>query len=288
MGSDPFDAAAVRRLEVTISRRDGELWVAMGLRGEDGALVWEESAIHTRGECGALVSALGLSIAIRLEPEPEPAQPCPVCPPPPPPPPAPKPPPEPPPRVPALMLGGGPRLAIETQSPSTGGAVGAPIAVAPGVALFAGVRWPVFSLAVETRLVLPGTRDDQLARIRPVSLAALVVPCTHYRWLFGCGLFAAGIAAPAGPDAPPRVRLFGQLGAGLRAGAEKRMGRLLIRGHADFIGTFVQEYMRLAFPGEWNVPEVVGTLGVDVAVLFPASSGRSDRLVSTSSTPRKD
>lgn len=290
MGHDPFEPSAARHLRVSIERRAGAYEVEMEMRDEADQRLWRVSGMRSRSACRTLVEAVALAVVIRIDPLPE-QKPPPVCPPPPAPQsissvavphdarpavtPAPAVRPEP--AWPLVMLGGGPLLVFE-----------APFSVAPGLALFGGVRWPHVSLALEARAVLPGTRDNQLQRIQTSQLAAVLAACAHVGVFFGCGLGEAGGLHPSGPDAPARVVVLGLLGAGVRAGVEWQLPRrLVLRLHADLMGTLSHEHVS-SFPYDWNVPEAVGLLGVDLGVLFVrASPPRDSGVPSTSSTKER-
>jgi hypothetical protein len=269
MGYDPFEAGAPLRLTATIARRRGELAATMELRDAGGKLIWENGKLSDPGDCQTLVRAMGVVLAIQLDPEPAPA-PAPAAGPPCPPAEAPKTPKTPveeapkavePPapavaRRPDVLLGLGLLLGIEV-----------PAAVAPGVSIFGAVRWPNASIALEGRAVFPGEGRDQGSNIKTSSFAAVVAPCGHWRFLFGCGLLAVGGLRLSGPDAPAQLKSWPVVAPGIRAGAEGRLSpRLLLRGYADLFGNMT--HLSVPVPGRqvWTAPELGGLVGAAVVL----------------------
>jgi hypothetical protein len=252
MGYDPFRPDAPQKLDVTIERRAGELSVAMSLRAEDGGILWETNSMRSRGDCGSLVKAVGLSIAIHLDPIE--SAPCPVCPAPPAPavpPPAPRPVVSPPveevppskpadaagdaaPHRPQVFVGAGALLALQ-----------APFAISPAGTLFVGVRWPHVSIAVEGKGSLSNTVGIVSPRVNISSATAGAALSAHVGMLFGCGAVGAGAIvvnersgiAPFQPLKP-----FAAVNAALRAGVEVPIaGHLALRGYAEIVGALTPD-----------------------------------------------
>ncbi len=278
LGYDPFQPVAPLRLSVHIERRGGELVVETELRDETGQLLWESKTVRSRGDCKELVKTAGVDIGVRLTPDPEPP-PCPVClrlPAPPVVEPRPEPSSAPPesgaPKGPLWMVGGGALVAFES-----------PTVVAPGVSLLAGVRWPNVSLSLEPRVVFPGVGNRQGVRIDTTSLVGVVAACGHFGVFFGCGLAEGGATFLSGADAP--VRALSIVGVGIRAGVEWKLSpRLVLRSHADAFGTLAPQTVSVGAPGVvaiWHAPDVVGVIGLVLAVLPPPSRAGANRVPST-------
>lgn len=267
LGYDPFVDGAPQRLTVNLGWNGAEFTGDAELQNERGIVVWTRKDLTGRA-CASLIRALSFAIAIRLEKRPGPA-PCPVCPPAPVCPAAEE---HPVPQAPAVAST--PALAAEEVRSRPIFLVGAaplfavrsPAAVAPGVSFFGSVRWPSVSLTVEARAVFPGTGDEQPTDIRPLSLTGVIVPCGHFRWLFGCGVLSLGGLHITGPDVPPQRRALVSASAGVRVGIEQPIGeRLYFRGYIDALGTLNPRVL-VRHPRDWIVPNVAGVAGLGLAL----------------------
>jgi hypothetical protein len=289
MGYDPFAAeppADASRLQVTIARRAGRLTVEMEMRDGAGRVLWSVDHLRSGGDCRTLVEAAGLAIAVRVDPGPAPAPACPEPPPPaappaapPAPPPAPAGPPRPPAKAedPAILL----RIGAGAFA-----AVASPPAIAPGVAAIGEVRGPLGSIAIEARAVLPGAGGRQGQRVDATTVAGVIAPCAAIGPVVGCALAEGGAVVLTGP-AVPAARALGLLGAGFRAGYERAISpRVVLRAHADLLGTLTHEQALLRSAFIWSGPDAVGTIGIEVMTIASRGSlSRSRGVSSTKSSP---
>jgi hypothetical protein len=226
------------------------------------------------------VEAVGLAIAVRIDPGPAPALACPEPPPPAAPPAAPSaPPPTPvaPPRPPLegapllLRLGGGAFAAVSS-----------PPAIAPGIAAIADLRGPLGSIALEARAVLPGAGGRQGQKVDATTVAGVIAPCAALGPVIGCALAEGGAVVLTGPAAPAG-RALALLGVGFRAGFERAIApRVVLRAHADLLGTLTHEQALLGSAFIWSGPDAVGAIGIEVMTI--ASRGSLSRVRGVTST----
>jgi hypothetical protein len=281
LGYDPGAASAelLPILRVTIFRQTGGFLARAEMRDPAGRRTWERPAL-TDMDCRHLVDVLGLTLAIALDPgamggePPAPAAPPPLIPElPPAVPPAPETPPTPPPDArPQLRLGLRAGLAVATL-PRPAATLAADL----------GVAWPFFSIALEGRTDLPVTADvDHGIRIRASILAASLVPCGRWRWLFGCGVVSIGLLRAAGERSPgtdtggdfqPRADAGVYAAAGLRAGAEwplPPLPRIALRLSGDALVTVRSMAALRTSDGAtvWTTPPFAGLFGAGAVACF--------------------
>jgi hypothetical protein len=285
LGEDPFDDAQPSMFDVTVMR-DGD-----GFAGRVALVDTNGHASgvrHIRGasSCAELVDALalGLSLAINpelattgpeshgetvlppvvpLKPAPEPkqgAEPTPV--------PADEPP-EPQP--------------VENE-PAWGFAAGvvglASVGTAPQAALGVGVllrgRYRVVSLSVEGRYDAPSSKlQDNGAEVETRLMAALLVPCLHFRPLpvQACAVGALGSLrgeAPNLPNPQPDTGLYAAVGArGVLELDQLRFVRFQAR--LDLLASLVPLRVTRNGGGDelWEMPRISGTLGLGALFEIP-------------------
>jgi hypothetical protein len=208
------------RLHITAQRGAGFV-AAFEVRDPAGRALWVRPPLADP-DCARLVSVLGsVSIRASFDTAPRaPALPAPIVIEPPvaeqpPAPPAPAPAPS---ARPALRLGARAGVALGLL-PGPAGAFSADL----------GAGWEHFSIALEGLATLPVERDvDSGVRLRSSLLAGSLVPCGHYGWFTGCGLFSIGALRAEGSNLTTGAQSTGiYVGAGLRAALEWPIFRAL-------------------------------------------------------------
>jgi hypothetical protein len=241
LGYDPAaspSSADHTLLTVRLARGAGGFVATAERRDLAGRVLWTRPPL-VDADCRHLIDVLGMAIAIELDPGA--AGLAPPAPPPPEPPPPPPLPPPPPPAPPPLAA---PRPAFRIGA-RAGVSLGVLPGPAPSVIAEVGVGWPFFSLGLEGRADLPITTTvDDGVQLRTSALLASLVPCGHWRWLFGCGVVAVGVLRAegiAGPHLTQPHADSGTYGAvGLRAGVEWPLpgaSWLALRASADALVT---------------------------------------------------
>ena len=150
--------------------------------------------------------------------------------------------------------------------------------LAPGIVVFGDVRSHAVSLGVELQADVSTPADVNLPESAPSTgqiasalFAAAVVPCAHYRRVFGCALGEIGWlqawgwgVAQGGSSGTPFV------GVGARAGAEWPLSRrLFVRVHVDALANLDRATLELDGQRVWSVPPFGGALGVGLGASLP-------------------
>jgi hypothetical protein len=150
--------------------------------------------------------------------------------------------------------------------------------VAPGIVVFADVRARALSLGLELQADVSTPAEVSLPESAPPTgqvasalFAGAVVPCIHYRSMFGCGLAVVGLlqawgwgVAEAGSSGAPFVALGG------RAGAEWPISpRLFVRVHVDVLANVTRASLAVDDQVVWSVPPAGGALGVALGTSLP-------------------
>ena len=232
LGRDPFTPSSSRRIVSTVARKGRGFVGTMDLF-ENGEKSWSQGPIEDP-DCVRLVDEiLALAMVINLS-EPPTASPAEPSPPVSTPAPAPSPPPAekpaPPGEEPAAVgpdLGLGPDPAPEAARVrlafGSGVELGDGPTPSPVFSLNAGVRWPVVSIALEARSDLPltGTSAGGVP-VQTHVVAGAVMGCLHARslYLYGCGMFAAGLQRGGDPRSASGLMSTVYAGAGGRGGVE--------------------------------------------------------------------
>lgn len=141
------------------------------------------------------------------------------------------------------------------------------------MALFGGLRWPIWSAALELRADAPAGRNASSGGGSVSSWLVLgaIVPCLHVGWASFCAVGELGTLQAQGsgvtnPAAGSSLLAF----AGLRAGAELALSRsIALRARAEGLIDLHQPTLDLGSLQVWSAPVVAGTLGLGVVVRFP-------------------
>jgi RNA polymerase sigma-70 factor (ECF subfamily) len=295
-GYDPVYPWARRTVVVQISRAEKRYRAQVQIVDEGGVSHGGRDITSDRESCDELLDATALAISIALDanmaaPSPSPptesaapsasASPPPAEPPPPPPL-APLPPPPPPPAPAssgAETTSVSPPPSAPTAIPSSAPPVPffgvdllASVGMAPspsaGMALFGGIRWAVWSVALELRADAPAGESADVGSGSVSSWLALagVAPCLHAGWASFCavgelGTLQAQGAGVTNPASGSTLLAF----AGLRAGAELALsGSVALRARAEGLMNLHQPTLDLGSLEVWRAPVVAGTLGLGV------------------------
>jgi hypothetical protein len=150
--------------------------------------------------------------------------------------------------------------------------------VAPGIVVFADVRARALSLGLELQADVSTPAGVSLPESAPPTgqvasalFAGEVVPCAHYRSMFGCALAVVGLlqawgwgVAEAGSSGTPFVALGG------RVGAEWPLSpRLFVRVNADLLANVTRASLAVDNQVVWSVPAVGGAAGVALGTSLP-------------------
>jgi hypothetical protein len=257
----PFAPAAVTRLVVTVGR-EGQGYTARAvLRDKSGAVLYTRER-GPLSDCQQVVEGLGFAVSVKLDPggrpsapSPQPASPSaplPVKEEP-----APSPPPEP------------------RARRRVGAALAFGLGVAPrpvvGFALDVGLRWPAFSIALEGR-VFPsaeGPADTSLVQLRTWQITGAVVPCGHWRWIFGCGLVEMGALSATSDARSPRTGTAFHFATGLRGGVEwQGWEHLALRASGDLLVAPWRTALRVEGGAQFTTPIFSGVFGAGVVASF--------------------
>ncbi len=222
LGRDPFTAESSRRIVSTVARKGRGFVGTMDLF-ENGEKSWSQGPIEDP-DCARLVDEiLALAMVINLS-EPPAASPGAPSPPGNTPAPSPSPPPAekpaPPIEKPAAIDPDAARLRLAFGS---GVELGDGPTPSPVFSLNVGVRWPIVSVALEARTDLPltGTGADGV-QLQTHVVAGAVMMCLHASalYLYGCGMFAAGVQRGGDPRSPMGYGSTAYAVAGGRGGLE--------------------------------------------------------------------
>lgn len=278
-GHDPFTPDAGPLVVLTIRRERGAFVAVVRYIGKDGTQEGIRPPVRER-TCTSLVDTMGTIVALALiryddppppvkpaEPPPpaaKPAEPLPPAAKPAEPSPPPAKPAEPPPRLP-VVVELGPHVSFATLPGTAFGLAGA-----------VGLRWAMFSLALELSADLPRSTDPWPKgwHVRESLILGSVVPCLHAGgWFIGCGLVSGGVFVNEGIGTPFAVPDTPYVGAGARLGAEVPLAprfapHLVLRVVGDVRGLFVQQPVKLSGRDAWTPPSAGGAVGVRLATTF--------------------
>ncbi len=261
--ADPFASDAAARLVVTLA---GD---ASGYRGRWEAFDASGTVVrrHDLGpvaHCLDLVDGLAFGFVLRFDDPSTPAaplppsSPVPAVLPPAPPVDAPKPP-LPPPPAGRVLVGLSGLLGLATTPAPAGGV------------LFAiGWRAPWWSVSGEVRALL--TLNAPVDGGHHVSLhrvTGALLPCLHWRWLFGCGVLELGeLGGISDADVPASdSAVIVTLGA--RGGVEVPIGtRLAFRASVDGFGTVKPAIVRIGGEPRWETPAGAALVGAGLVAFF--------------------
>ena len=260
----PFAPAAEVRLVVTV-RHDRQGYMARAvIRDKRGASLYAREW-GPRADCQSVVEGLGFAVSVALDPggNPSPLPPQPLPPPPPP--------------TPAENTepAKAPVVVEERAGRRIGAALAFGLGVAPrpavGFAIDVGLRWPAFSLALEGR-VFPsaeGPADTGLVQLRTWQITGAVVPCGHWRWLFGCGVVQLGALSATSDARSPQSPTVFHVAGGVRGGVEwQGWEHLALRVSGDML--VAPWRSALSFNNEiaWTTPILVGSFGAGFVASF--------------------
>ena len=280
MSYDPFYPDAETRLVVTVRRKGQAYRGRAELRSSEGAVLWPRE-LGPFADCQSLVEGLGLAVSIKLDPGGSEG------------------PTAPPPLIAAAAVAvaaaaseedeavepaPAPRAAERKARPwiTTGASMVLGLGVAPrpalGVAVESGLRltsWPeALWVAFEVRGFPPaeGHADVGTKLVRTWRLTGAVIPCGHWRMLFGCGVLEMGtIWGTIGPSATGHsqtAQLF-HFSAGGRAGAEWRaLEHLTLRVSGDVLLSPLRPTLRIEGVPQWATPLFSGAFQAGLVVSF--------------------
>lgn len=268
---DPLSDAEETRLMVTITR-NGRMYKARAeVRSKAGALLYERE-LGPSTDCQHIVEGLGFAVSVALDPVGG-ERPVPQPPSPPPAPPALEPPvkqapapplpaPEPPPKEAPFRLRAGAQVAL---------GIGVAPRPAAGVAIDVGLRWPTISLALEGRAYPPaeGAADTGLVQLRTWQITGAVVPCGHWRWLFGCGVVEMGALSGMSAARTAEVTTLFRVAGGLRGGVEwQGWEHVALRASGDVLFNPWRSELLVNNEPAWTTRVVSGSFGAGVVVSF--------------------
>jgi hypothetical protein len=268
-GHDPFTPEAPRRVTLTI-RREGRAFAAVAvLYGADGKRLGARELADR--DCTSLVDTMGTVVTGWLRPLvlPEPAAPSasprsrdagPIFREPDVATPAPTPPAITPPAA-------RPRLVVEAGPLVSFGTLPAP---AFGLAAGVGVRWPMFSLALEVRADLPASTElGGRTRVRETLIVGSAAPCFHAGWFVGCGLVAGGALVGEWTGTSGARQASPYVAAGARLGVEVPITpRFALRGSGDVLVPVSRRPVAVEKFDGWTPPPAGFALGARLVISF--------------------
>jgi hypothetical protein len=151
-------------------------------------------------------------------------------------------------------------------------AAGAAPGISGGVTVQAGVRWKVFSGALEGRADPPaGMVATGGGTVHASLLTLTVLPCFHFGLAAACGRASFGAVLGSGADVPiPRnaATFFGSAGA--RLGVTIPLGaRFAADLHGDLDVTYTRTNLDLYGGNVWTAPRAAAALGAGLLAHFP-------------------
>ena len=260
----PFAPAAEVRLVVTVGHDNHGYTARAVIRDKRGASLYKREW-GPRADCQSVVEGLGFAVSIELDPGGDPG----------PPPPQPLPPPPPRPPVETTEPAKAPAVVEERAGRRIGAALAFGLGVAPrpavGFAIDVGLRWPAFSLALEGRIFpsAEGPADTGLVQLRTWQITGAVVPCGHWRWLFGCGVVEMGaLSATSDARTPMTMTLF-HVAGGVRGGVEwQGWEHLALRASGDALFAPWRSALLVNNKPAWTTPVLVGLFGAGLVASF--------------------
>lgn len=261
---DPFDASAALRLLVTLRKEAGRYAGIASLLDESGALRWS-FPLGPVADCHTLIEGLSLAVAVRLREMPAA-------------------PPAMPPRGRLFGYDGDPKPAGEAAplpaalpapirlrlGASAGLAFGsAPGPVALGGAVEVGFGWKALSVSLQVRADAPsGTEVEAGGRVSVGRYTGALVPCGHWKILFGCAVVELGaLHVTSNAERPDRAFAF-WAGIGGRVGLEIPLGAapVALRFAGDLEGVASRAQVRIDGETRWTSFPVAG--GAWLGVIF--------------------
>ncbi len=273
MSYDPFSSDAEARLVVTIVRAGQSYRGRAELRDKAGAVLWPR-ALSPLNDCYSVVEGLGFAVSVKLDPVGSEV---------------PKPPTslqESSPPQPSLPRTDEPKPLLATPVVRPWINVGADLvlglSVAPrpaaGVAAFVGLRLPSWPdslwISLEARAFPPaeGPADVGLTRVRTWQATGAVVPCGHWRVLFGCGVAeigTLGATTGASETTHPQTARLSHFALGARAGAEWQvLSHLALRLSGDALLSPVRQTLQIEGILQWVTPFFSATFESGVVASF--------------------
>lgn len=262
--ADPFVAESPARLVVTLSHDATGYhgrWEAVDAAGA----VLRRHDLGPVANCHDLADGLAFGFVLRFD------DPTAVPAPPPSPPPSP---------VPVVMPPAAPvERPLPPAPPPEGrvhlglsGLLGLAVTPAPagGAVLSLGWRAAWWSVSGEGRALLAlNAPVDGGHHVSLHRVTGAVVPCLHWRWLFGCGVLELGeLGGTSDADVPAADSAFiATLGG--RGGVEIPLGpRLALRAHVDGFGTVKPAIVRISGQPRWETPAGGALVGAGLAAFF--------------------
>jgi len=265
---EPFAPSADARLVVTVAREGRSYKGHAEVRSKAGALLYERDR-GPGADCQLIVEGLGFAVSVALDPgggeSPEPQAPSP-------------------PRAPELPVKQAPAPVppapepFEQKAPfrvRIGASAALGIGVAPrpaaGVAIDVGLRWPTFSVALEGRAYPPaeGAADTGLVQLRTWQITGAVVPCGHWRWLFGCGVVEMGALSGTSAARTSEATTLFRVAGGMRAGMEwQGWEHLALRASGDVLFSPWHSELLINNEPARTTPVVSGAFGAGFVVSF--------------------
>ena len=229
------------------------------IRDESEALLYARER-GPGADCYAMVDGLGFALSVALDPSGRSVTPSPPS--------APKPPTI---EQPAPVL----PLPEAPARRRVGAALAFGIGVAPrpafGLAIDVGLRWRSFALAMEGRIFpsARGAADTGVVEIRTWQITGAVVPCGHWRWLFGCGIVEMGaLSATSDARTPATTTLF-HVAGGVRGGVEwQAWDHLAVRASGDVLVAPWRATMLVDNEPAWTTRIVSGAFGAGLVASF--------------------
>ena len=270
LGYDPFNTGSRRTIMAVVEGNDERLSARMELVDEQGVSQGERRLEAAPDKCGDLIRALALSMSIAIDPEhtgPDPDAPLAFFP-------------SKPSDVPPADEGVGDRepSSDDANPPlvlrfGVGGQVALGVAPAPaaGLLITGSPRYRDFSVAFEFRTDALASRElANGASIESRLVTGNLVPCFHFDPGLACGIGTLGVvqATSDAKSAEEDSAIYAALG--IRLGTEWRLAEpLLLRTHADLLGTLTRAHIELDGQNVWEMPALTGSLGVSLLASFP-------------------
>lgn len=281
-GRDPFTPDGARRIAIAIRRKGHKFIVSAAMYDDGGKPVGGKRELDGT-LCTGVVDTMGVVVAGWLLPivlpapaKAEPAKPEPAKPPEPPKPapakpegPKPPAPAKPEDLKPAPPAPTRPRIVVELGPLVSFATLPGPAAF--GLAGAVGVRWPMFSLALEVRGDLPAATDPQSdgSRVREALIVGSAAPCLHAGWFVGCALIAGGVRIDEGLNRDVSTPIVPYIGMGVRAGVEVPLSpRFALRLAGEVLAPLRRHRIGDSKEDPWISPPAGVALGARLIAAF--------------------
>lgn len=140
-----------------------------------------------------------------------------------------------------------------------------------GVSPYLGFRWPGVSLSLEARFLTGIDRDPIVSGTRTQTSMVMAVPtlCGHHRWLFLCGVLAAGemrASSDGGVSVSTEQPWF--VAFGFRGGLDLHISpSFAVRGYLEGLGVGAQPSVQVNGATPWQAPFL--SLSVGIGIMIP-------------------